>query len=92
MTNKENNQLNEAYVLKRSLDHYWKKLDLDINNNELHAEGIEGYILLISEYWVDLVDKEKWLSNAWKLLKRLRDNLPKEIHIYYNASKPCNIV
>ena len=48
--------------------HYFEVLNRDICQNNFNLNSVTGELMVISEYWRELIDKEVWLENIYKLL------------------------
>lgn len=61
---------------KKIIEFFFNKLEENIINNAVKAEGVSSFIMVVSEYW-DFLDQEKWLHYLYNLLVLVRDRVEK---------------
>ena len=52
---------------KKIVEFFFGKLEENIIKNEVKAEGVSSFIMVVSEYW-DFLNQEKWLHYLYNLL------------------------
>ena len=61
---------------KKIVEFFFGKLEENIIKNEVKAEGVSSFIMVVSEYW-DFLNQEKWLHYLYNLLVLVRDRVEK---------------
>lgn len=56
---------------KKIVEFFFGKLEENIIKNEVKAEGVSSFIMVVSEYW-DFLNQEKWLHYLYNLLVLVR--------------------
>lgn len=61
---------------KKIVEFFFGKLEENIIKNEVKAEGVSSFIMVVSEYW-DFLNQEKWRHYLYNLLVLVRDRVEK---------------
>lgn len=61
-------------VYEEIISNYFETLNKNINQNKVDLKSVTSILMVISEYWQELYDKELWIENVYKLLCSIKSN------------------